>query len=299
MQPKDTAGRLAPDREGIGLVAAALILPVFAGTVLFFVNSTALALVIGMVTVITSAGLVAIDARRLGNIDLNGRVREVAGSEAAGILFAGMVIMWIVVYPIAFFRRRHFARPNLTLPAVAVSVFFGLGPILYSIHVTHGPPPCASSKVTDLVEKAIHESSVGVLVNSIDGYREFSHDRDVGVRHCRCVVHTDSVDYEADYSVRWYDRDSWQFAVEVPMGVLPSCRDPEIVQCLERLIDDTPNPLSERSTENYQEVSYDPVVYARKCQCIAHTGDGETEIEYLVVLPDPFKKDFEVQLLDQ
>lgn len=100
-------------RLGVGLVAVALILPVLAGVVLLFVASFGLALAISAATVLVSSILVAIDARRLGNVDLMGRQRE-----SAGVLFLGMCLLWIIVYPLAFFRRRHFGGPNLAIPAI-------------------------------------------------------------------------------------------------------------------------------------------------------------------------------------
>src|SRR3990172_4435660 len=188
---------------GVGLVAAALILPVLAGTALFFVTSFALALGISAATVIASAALVAMDARRLGNVDQTGRVRE-----SAGLLFVGMVLLWIVVYPLAFFRRRHFGGPNLAISAVVVAVFFAVGPVLYSVLVPPGLPSCTSPEVVRLLDQVIRGTPAGASAKTIDGHQELSYDRDADVRHGQCVVHTDTGDINVKYLVEWLDRDN-------------------------------------------------------------------------------------------
>src|SRR5262245_30761905 len=94
---------LRSPRIGPALPVAALILPVVAGSVLLFVTSFGLVLAISAATVVGSSLLMAIDASRLGRTDLKGRRRE-----SPAVLFLGMCLLWIVVYPLAFFRRRHF-----------------------------------------------------------------------------------------------------------------------------------------------------------------------------------------------
>ena len=108
-----------PRHVGIGLAVVALVLPVLSGSVLLFVTSFAPALAISAGTVIVSSLLLAIDAGRLGRIDLKGRQQG-----SAVLLFFGMCLLWILGYPIAFFRRRHFGEPNLGIPAILVAVFF-------------------------------------------------------------------------------------------------------------------------------------------------------------------------------
>ncbi len=85
-------------RGGLSLAIASLILPVLSGVLLIFVTAFPVALGINVATVFATAVLVAIDASRLGKVDLKGRRRE-----HAGLLFVGLCALWIVVYPIAFF----------------------------------------------------------------------------------------------------------------------------------------------------------------------------------------------------
>ena len=70
---------------GMGLAVAALVVPVLSGIVLLLVTSFVAALAIALGTVLVSSLLLAIDARRLGRIDLKGRYQ---GSEV--MLFVGM-----------------------------------------------------------------------------------------------------------------------------------------------------------------------------------------------------------------
>jgi hypothetical protein len=119
---------LVPHRDGSGFAASALGLPVITGVVLLFVTSFWVAIGINAATVFLTALLLALDARRLGVIDQAGRRRETAGT-----LFIGMLVMWIVVYTLAFFRRRHFGGPNLAVPSMVVAAFFAVGPIFPSV----------------------------------------------------------------------------------------------------------------------------------------------------------------------
>ena len=202
--------RTYSSRTGLGLVGIALILPVLSGAVLFFVTSFWLVLGISAATVIASGAFVAIDARRLGNVDLEGRVRE-----SAGFLFVGMCLLWIVVFPIAFFRRRHFGGPNLGFLSVVVAAFFVGGPFLYSVLIPPRLPSCRSLEVAKLLEQVIRSTTVGATTKSIDGHRELSCDPDVNVRQGECVAHTDADDIQVKFVVEWQDRNKGLFQVRI------------------------------------------------------------------------------------
>jgi len=276
---------------GVGLVAAALVLPVLAGTILFFVTSFAIALGISAATVIASAALVAMDARRLGNVDLTGRVRE-----SAGLLFVGMILLWIVVYPLAFFRRRHFGGPNLAIPAVIVAAFFALGPLLYSALVPPGLPSCTSPEVVQLLDQVIRGTPEGASAKNIDGHHQLSYDRDAEVRHGQCVIHTDGRDIDVKYLVEWADRDKGQFAVRIPPADLPSCASPEVVQLLERLIRRTSAGASTKVIDGHQELSYDRDADVRHGQCVVHTDGGDIDVKYPVEWLDRDQGQFAVRI---
>jgi hypothetical protein len=280
-----------PGRVGIGLVAVALTLPVLAGVVLLFVTSFGLALAISSATVLMTSLLVAIDAGRLGNVDLMGRQRE-----SAGFLFLGMCLLWIVVYPFAFFRRRHFEGPNLAIPATLVALFFAVGPILRAVLIPPELPSCTSREVVQLLDQVIHGTPVGLKARSIDGHREVSYDREAGRRHGECIVHTDGGDIVVNYFVQWRDRAKGQFEVRIPPPDLPSCTSREVVQLLEQVIRSTPVGAKAKSIDGHREVSYDPAADRRQGQCVVHTVGQDIAVNFLVQWRDRATGQFEVRL---
>jgi len=196
-------------RLGLGLVGVALILPVLSGVLLCFVTSFPVALGISAATILATAALVAIDASRLGKVDLKGRQRE-----SAGVLFVGMCLLWIVVYPVAFFRRSAFGSPNLGFVALFVAAFYAAGPNIVSVVIPARLPSCTSAEVAQLLEQVIRSTSIGATTKSIDGHRELSYDRSANVRHGECVAHTDSGDIPVKFIVEWQDREKGLFQVQ-------------------------------------------------------------------------------------
>ena len=281
-----------PRDVGVGLVVAALALPVLAGGVLLFVTSFALSLAISGGTVLVSALLLAIDASRLGRIDLKGRQ-----AESAVILFVGMCLLWIVVYPIAFFRRKRFEGPNLGVPAILVTLFFVGGPILRAVLVAPDLPGCDSREVVQLLDQVIRGTPVGAKARSIDGHCEVSHDQVTDRRQGQCVVHTDGGEVTVNYLVQWRDRDKGLFEVLIPPPGLPSCTSREVVQLLDRVIRGTPMGAKARSIDGHREVSNDRVTDRRQGQCVVHADGGEVTVNYLVQWRDRDKGEFEVWII--
>jgi Kef-type K+ transport system membrane component KefB len=197
-------------RLGLGLVGLALILPVLSGIWLCFVTSFPVALCISAATLIATAALVSIDASRLGQVDLKGRKRE-----SAGLLFVGICLLWIVIYPVAFFRRSAFGSPNLGFVAMFVAAFFISAPFLGSMVLPVRLPSCTSSEVKQVLEQVIRTTPVGATSRSIDGHRELSHDRNANVRRGECVAHTDSGDVPVKFIIEWQNREKGLFQVRI------------------------------------------------------------------------------------
>ena len=206
----ESTGPPAKPRLGLGLVGIALILPVLSGVLLCFVTSFPFALSISAATVIATAALVAIDASRLGKVDLKGRQRE-----SASLLFVGMCLLWIVVYPVAFFRRSAFSSPNLGFVALIVAAFFLGGPFVASMVLPARLPSCSSTEVVKVLEEVIRSTPIGATAKSIDGHRELSYDRSANVRHGECVAHTESGDLPVKFIVEWQDRAKGLFQVQI------------------------------------------------------------------------------------
>ncbi len=280
-----------PPQIGLALPVAALVLPVVAGCVLLFGTSFGMALAISAVAVAGSSLLMAIDAARLGRMDLKGRQRE-----SAGLLFLGMCLLWIVVYPLAFLRRRQFGGPRLAIPALLVALFFVGGPLLRAVLISPDLPACDSREVVPLLEQVIRSTTAGAKARSIDGHREVSYDQGAGRRQGQCVVHTEGGDIVVNYLVQWRDRDKALFEVHVPPAGLPACDSGEVVPLLEQVIRSTPAGAKARSIDGHREVSYDQGAGRRQGQCVVHTDGGDFVVNYLVQWRDREKGQFEVRI---
>jgi uncharacterized membrane protein YhaH (DUF805 family) len=261
---------------GLDLAGVALVAPVVAGAALFFVTSFTVSLAIGVATVLVTSILLSVDASRLGRTDSTGRD---AGGPVG--LFIGMCLLWIVGFPVAFYRRSRFAKPNLTIPAVAVALFFTGGPFLYGLFVSPDPPTCTSAEVVQVLDRIVRQSSRGQAVKSVDGFRELSFDREGHERHGQCVVHTDAGDTEVNYIVRWLDRDKRRFEVRI-RPELPSCTSPEVTQLLNQIIRKTSIGPSVKSIDGFGEVRSDPNANNRQGRCIVHTDQGDIDFQYEV-----------------
>jgi hypothetical protein len=287
----ESPGPLRPPQIGLALPVAALVLPVVAGSVLLFVTSSGLTLAISAAAVVGSSLLMAIDAGRLGRTDLKGRQRE-----SAGLLFLGMCLLWIVVYPLAFFRRRHFSGPSLAIPALLVALFFVGGPLLRAVLVPPGLPACDSPEVVQLLNQVIRSTPAGARARSIDGHREVSYERVADRRQGQCVVHTDGGDIVVNYLVQWRDRAKGLFEVRIPPPELPSCTSREVVQLLEQVIRGTPIGAKARSIDGHREVSYDQAADRRQGQCVVHSDGADLPVNYVVQWRDREKGQFEVRI---
>jgi hypothetical protein len=268
---------LAAPSAGLGLAGVALVAPVVAGAALFFVTSFYVSLGICVATVLVTAILLCVDAFRLARNDSTARYG--GGWET---LFIGLILCWIVAFPFAFHRRSRFAKPNLTIPAVAIALFFTGGPFLYSLIVPPELPTCTSGEVAQVVERIVRQSSRGPTVKSVDGFRELSFDREANQRNGQCVVHTDAGEVEVKYVVRWLDRDRRQFEVRIPAPELPSCTSPEVTQLLNQIIRKSSIGPSVKSIDGFREVRFDPKANNRQGRCVVHTDEGEIDFQYEV-----------------
>jgi len=259
----------------IGLAGIALVAPVVAGAALFFVTSFTVSLGIGVATVLATSILLSVDASRLGRTDSAGRD---AGGPVG--LFIGMCLLWIVGFPVAFYRRSRLARPNLTIPAVAVALFFTGGPFLYGLLVPPDLPTCESAEVVRLIDQLVRQSP-RQTVESVAGFRELSFDRKRSERHGQCVAHTVSGDIQINYVIRWLDHGKRRFEVRIKPE-LPSCTSPEVTQLLNQIIRKTSIGPSVKSIDGFREVRSDPKANSRQGRCVVHTDHDEIDFQYEV-----------------
>src|SRR5262245_48641923 len=144
---------------------------------------------LGWGTIAVTALVLAVDAAFMGTTDLHGAQRS---SPVA--LFFGVLLLWIVFYPVTFFRRRHFGRPNLGPLALLVAGFFVAVPFFHNFArfgiAGDGVPTCTSREVIGMVDDIIRQSAVGPSVQSIRDHREISHDAANQIRKGQCLVKT-------------------------------------------------------------------------------------------------------------
>jgi hypothetical protein len=191
----------------------ALLLPLLAYCLVFLGNidsfETQACLSFG--TVFVTALLLAIDAASLGTTDLEGQDRA-----GPGAIFSGVLLLWVVCFPLAFFRRRHFGRPNLGLLALLVAAVFVGAPFLTGGVGRGGElPSCTQSEVISLVNEMIQKSPMGPSVSSIHGHLEVNYDKAAKVRTGQCMVETPTGALTVTYRVSWVDARKRYFQVEI------------------------------------------------------------------------------------
>jgi hypothetical protein len=285
--------------HGETLALLALLLPLLAqGLALAcHLDSWGAGMALSWATIVATALLLAVDAAFLGTIDLRGTQR----SSPVGLFF-GILLFWIIGYPVAFFRRRHFGRLNLGPLALLVAAFFVTVPFVQqfaAFGVIGGTvPTCTSREVTGMVDDIIRKSPLGPSVQSISGYQEISYDRKSQTRKGQCVVKTQTETITATYTVKVVDRKVGTFVVEVdpiPFLALPSCTSPEVKEMVEDMIRKSPKGQALRSVDQYRETAFDPATKTRTGQCHARTATEEFAVTFQVTLVND--KWFEVKIL--
>jgi hypothetical protein len=292
---KGLAESVAPargTRVGVGLVSVALILPLLAGYILLRITSINSIFAIGFSTVFLTSILLAIDAYRLGNVDPTGR-----RWPAAWVLFLAMCAVWILFYPDAFFRRRHFTRPNFGFSAILVVLFFVCGPLTKYAMTPQELPECDSLEVARLVELSLDKMAIADKIFSIDGFREIGYEFEPERRHGQCMAHTSEGDTKIDYSVEWRDRAAGAYELVIePIG-LPDCTSKEVLLLLEQVIRNAGVFGNIESIDGHREVKNDRAANLRYGHCLVHGDGGDKEVNYLVEWADPDRKKIKISLI--
>ena len=278
---------------GLGLVVPALVLPVIAGLMLCFVTSFTVSLTLSFVTVVTTSALLSVDAFRLGKVDKYGKERD----ESAGLLFFAMILLWVVGYPFALFRRSAFASPNLGFVGLLVTIFFMAAPWVASAILPAPLPSCSSSEVKQILAQILREDAMVPDLTSIDGHRQVSYEAEAGERIGECILHTDSGDLPIKFIVEWQDRANRLFQVRLADPILPTCSSPEVVSILDQVLRNLPMGASATSITGHRELRYDPRSAERFGECTLRTDDGNTSVRFIVEWQDREKGLFQVRLL--
>jgi len=275
---------------GIGLAATAFVLPILAAIVLCFVASFWTALGISAATVVVTAIMLAIDAGRLVRSNPTKQ-----NGESPGLLLLGMLGLWIVFYPFAFFRRRRFGGPNLAIPSILVALFFVLGPVARLLWVPASLPGCTSADVARILAEAMKQVPMGSRIISIDGHRELEYDSAADRRKGECVVHTETDDIIVVYTVAWRDRARGEFEVRT-LPILPACTSPDVAKVIEDIVRRTAAGARLKSIDGYRQINYDRASDRRNGECAVHTEGALIPVKFQVRWRDRAKGEFLVEL---
>jgi hypothetical protein len=298
--PNWTEAIIRRSQHGETLAVFALLLPLVAqGLILAcHFDSLGIALALSWGTIAVTALVLAVDAAFLGTTDQHGTQRA---SPLA--LFFGILLFWFIGYPVAFFRRRHFGRPNLGPFALLVAAFFIAVPFLHNYvrfgTAGDGVPTCTSREVIRMVDGIIRKSTVGPSVQSISDHREINHDPVNQVRKGQCLVKTQTETITATYTVKLFDRKAGTFQVEVDPIIPedpPSCTDPGVIALVERVIREGANGRLLISVAGHEETRYDREKKTRHGRCRVTLQGWTGDVPYKVYWADRKKGQFQVEI---
>jgi hypothetical protein len=285
--------------QGETLAVLALLLPLIAQglSLACHFDPAGVAVALSWGAVVVTALVLAVDAALLGAVDLQGTRRS--GPAA---LFFGVLLLWIICYPMAFFRRRHFGRPNLGPLAVLVAGFFVAAPWLHNYArfgvAGDGVPTCTSREVIGMVDDMVRQGPVGPSVQSIGGHRETSYDPVSQTRKGECLVKTPAETLTVTYRVKMLNRANGTYQVEVgpilPEGP-PPCTDAEVVALVERLIREGPNGHLLQAVAGHEEVRYDRERKVRHGRCRVTLQGRAADVAYKVYWLDRRTGQFQVE----
>ncbi len=290
--PAAPSATTTPVRSGNGLAILALLIPIASGLVFLSGAVTGWqALAVSVGTVVVTAILVAWDAARLGPRDRNRKLR----GDPGGLLL-GMLFLWVFVYPLAYFRRRHFTGPNLGPLAIVVALFsFGssLAPVLTLI--AGGPPSCTSPEVIAKVEELARQF-YGPDLESLGEFTERSYNAATRTRFGRCVAETDMGAEDLDFQVRKRGNGLEFLVLVPPPRHPPRCDSPQVLEALKQL---AVQLRGKRATiEEPRQISYSLDRAQRSGECLIRNGETTDRYRFTVRSRDiqDGKRDFEVRM---
>ena len=261
-------------------------------------DSLGISMALSFGTVIVTAILLAVDADYLGTIDLQGTHRCTPVR-----LFFGILLLWIICYPAAFFRRSHFGRPNLSLFAVLVAGYFVGAPYLHNFArfgvAGNDVPTCTSREVISMVDDSIRKSPMGPSVQSISGHRELSYDRVRQTRKGQCLLKTPTETITVRYSVKMLNSENGTFEVDIEPIIPaepPSCTDAEVIGMVERIFREGPSGHLLKSVAGHEEIRYDREKKIRHGRCRVTLQDWKGEVRYKIYWVDQKTGQFQVEI---
>ncbi|MFM7036588.1 MAG: hypothetical protein ACKO2L_02585 [Planctomycetaceae bacterium] len=276
-------------RPGNGLAVTALLLPIVAGVLQpFLLPSNGSVLLVSVAVVVSTAILLAADVSRLRQWDkVRGR------SSSPELTFTGVLLLWIVFFPVAFFDRRKFGCPNLGPASIGSIVASLLLPFV--VLKLQGPqlPACDNPEIIQLVEQLARSEFVGSQVGDSIAHREVRFDAENQVRHGTCVVRIDSKPISIPYRITW--QDSSQQMCVVNLAVLPNCRSPQVSAAIGPYIREGLAGFEVNSIFDFREIEFDEQQKCRFGVCLAQTDSAEIPVPFIVRWQDESRSLFQVR----
>lgn len=275
-------------RPGDGLAVTALLLPLVAGVLEPFLPSSNFSvLLVSFAVVLSTAILLAADVRRLRQWDMvRGR------SSSPELTFIGVLLLWIVFFPMAFFERRKFGGPNLGPASIGSIIGSLLLPFVVLNLQEPQLPACDDPEIMQLVDQLARSEFVGSHVDVSIAHREVLFDAENQVRHGTCVIRIDSKPISIPYRIMW--KDSSQQMCVVNLAILPTCRSPQVSAAIGSFVREGLAEFEVNSIIDYREIEFDEQQKCRYGMCIAQTDTAEIPVPFIVRWKDEPRSMFEV-----
>ena len=288
------------------LAKVALVLPVVAGVLeVFLPDSIGLALVIG--TVLLTAVLLAID---IGSVMRWNPYCE--SSVSPGHTLFGVMLLWIVFFPLTYFRRIAICGPDMRGPALSATAAFLFLPWLISIWIKPAQlPACDAQEVTGIIQQLAESEFPGRKVKGVLAPREIRSDPRLQERRGSCVVLVDDERISVPYLIEWSDQKRGIFSVALML--LPQANAPSVIELIEPQLRTQLQEFRITGIDDFREVEFDRQNQERRCTCVVHTESTDITVPYVVrwhrreqieyqvrafVLPGPTSEDIREGLHD-
>lgn len=273
---------------GPALALLALLLPVLAGAAEGFLPDT-LGLALALVTVLLTAGLLAIDAGRLARWN---PAEERTGSPTRTLL--GLLLFWVVWYPLTYFRRSAICGPDMRGAAVGAMLAFLFLPTVIPVLLKPPElPACDASEVLELIQQLAAREFPGRKIGQVEDPREVSCDPLLQQRRGSCMVRVDGERIPVPFLIQWQDHEQAVFSVSLLL--LPQADSPQIIEIIEQQARTALSEFRIEQVDSYREVAFDEQTQRRRCVCVAHSETTEIPVPFVVQWHDKTMQEFEVQ----
>lgn len=289
---------LAPDSRIVGHTAlplvALFIVAIALIVFLAFPMNLGMGLVFGWSVIVVTSVVMYVDSKLLQK-----QVPHDQSMIAAGSLLAGMLLLWIVFFPMAFFQRRKITRPDMAIPGLGLAMAYFLLPILVAVFQAWNSgivlPMCDSAEVRSLVETLVRDNTSGLIFDRIDGFEETGRTTEPETATGRCVAHSGGSASTLFFVVEWQDRNRRMFQVRLLPPELPGCDSVEVRQLLAELLAQAGISLAQIS--KCSEVRFDGASQYRVGECTVEVEGESSVVRFSVEWVNEDRAGFKVEIL--